>query len=334
MSQNMSVKKVRDGVFDIYIRIDQTNEGRIRRRVKCASELDALAIETDLRNSLGQQAKTAPHTINAISEKYIPWMRNNHSDKTYKDKHRMLLARVLPFFGAYLPDRITTPMIDLYKEKRLKESVRGRINRQINLELLCLQSLIKWGTGQTPALCNEMLFKMKPLPYKRQIPHVATREEINAIIDNASDLFHKSLFCAIYEAGLRSNEARALKPCDINIDKCFARIHGKGDKTRIVPLSNRLANLLKERLEECGDDYIWGNIKSFKTAFNASKRRAKITTKITPHVLRHSFASHLLEKGTDLRSIQEMMGHQDISTTQIYTHTTFALHKEYIEQAF
>lgn len=331
MPQGMSVKKVRDGVYDIYIRLDQTNEGRIRRRVNCASELDALALETQIRNDLDRPARIQAYTVNAIAKLYIPWMRNHQSDKTYQDKHRMLLSQVLPFFGAFLPDRITTKIIDQYKEKRL--SVK-RIHRQVNLELLCLQSLIKWGTEQNPALCNPIPFRIKPLPYKRQIPHVSTNDEINAIIENASDLFHKSLFVAIYEAGLRSNEARSLRPTDINLGQRFIRVRGKGDKTRIVPISPRLAELLSERLKECGDEYVWENIKSFKTAFNASKRRAGITNKITPHVFRHSFASHLLEHGADLRSIQDMLGHEDISTTQIYTHTTFKVNKEFIEGTF
>lgn len=323
------MKQVRDGVYDIYIRLDRTR--RIRRRIACASHLDALAVETEIRTQLGQQAKVKAFTINAVAEQYIPWMRMNHTEKTYKEKHRILLARVLPFFGAFLPDRLTSPLIETYKKKRL---AGGKIHRQVNLELLCLQSLIKWGSERTPPLCNKLLFKIEPLPYKRQIPHVASREEINAIIDNASDLFHRSLFCAIYEAGLRSDEARRLTKADVNIEHGFLRIHGKGDKTRLVPLSKRLSVLLSERLKEARGHYVWDNIKSFKTAFAAAKRRGRITTHITPHTLRHSFASHNLEAGTDLRSLQEMMGHNDISTTQIYTHTTFRYLKEQIDNAF
>ena len=114
----------------------------------------------------------------------------------------------------------------------------------------------------------------------------------------------------------------------------YVRIRGKGNKTRIVPLSNRLKELLQARIKECKTEYIWDNIKSFKTAFNNAKRRAGITSRITPHTLRHSFASHSLESATDLRSIQEMLGHEDISTTQIYTHTTFQMHKKFIEWVF
>ena len=331
MQQSMSVKQVKDGVFDIYIRLDQTTTGRIRRRVKCASMLDALAIETQIRQELDRPARIQAHSVNAIAKLYIPWMRNHQSEKTYHEKHRMLLSQILPYFGGFLPDRITSGIIDAYKEKRLN----GRkIHRQVNLEPLCLQSMIPWATEQRPALCNPLPFKPKPLPYKRQIPHVATREEINAMLDNTSDLFHRSLFCAIYEAGLRSDEARRLRPTDINLGQQFIRVRGKGDKTRIVPISERLAGLLAERVKECGNEYLWGNIKSFKTAFNATKRRAGIETKITPHILRHSFASHLLESGADLRNIQDMMGHEDVSTTQIYTHTTFRSNKSLIDGAF
>lgn len=271
MQQSMSVKQVKDGLYDIYIRLDQTATGRIRRRVKCDSLLDALAIETQIRQELDRPARIQAHTVNAIARLYIPWMKNHQSEKTHLEKHRMLLSQILPFFGGFLPDRITSAAIDAYKEKRL---AGRKIHRQVNLELLCLQSMIRWATEQRPALCNPLPFKPKALPYKRQIPHVATREEINAMLDHTSDLFHRSLFCAIYEAGLRSDEARRLRPIDINLGQRFIRVHGKGDKTRIVPISERLAGLLAERVKECGTEYLWDNIKSFKTAFNATKRRA------------------------------------------------------------
>jgi len=347
----MAVKKIRDGVYAINIRIDQTNEGRIRRRVKCASELDALAIEAGIRANLGQKAKgSSAYNINSVATEYIRWMKSHVIGKN--DKPRMLKNYILPFFGAWLPDRLTSGMTDLYIEKRLamalnkailKAKAKGlpipkekKINRAINLELLCLETTVKWGTEQTPTLCNPIPFKIAKLPYNQQIPHVATKEEITAIIDNASDLFHKSLFCAIYEAGLRSEEARKLRPKDINIENGFMIVKGKRDKTRVVPFKDggRLAGLLALRLKECGKDFVWGNIQSFKTAFNGAKRRAGITSKITPHVFRHSFASHLLEKGADLRSIQDMMGHKEVSTTQIYTHTTYEVNKKYVENTF
>ncbi len=336
------------GKYDIYIKFGPNDEDKFRRRVKLNNDLEAIAYEQAIRNQLGMEAKkTSPYTINAVAEEYKSWMEKHIAGKN--DKPRMLNNYILPYFGHLLPDSLNSRLINAYIEKRQAQALnkaviaarkkglpiptKKPINRAINLELMCLGSMIEWGTKQKPALCNPLNFIIELLPYKRQIPLVATREEINMIIDNALDLFHKSLFCALYEGGLRNAEARGMKPENVYIKKGYMRVHGKGNKTRIVPLSKRLCGLLEERLKEC-DEYVWDNINSFKTAFNAAKRRAGITRKITPHVLRHSFASHLLEAGADLRSIQEMMGHEDVSTTQIYTHTTHERNKILVEQAF
>jgi site-specific recombinase XerC len=360
--------KVIPGLFDIYIRVSQDKKGRVRRRVECATEIDAQAIENSIRSQLGLGAKKpSPNTINTVAKKYRDWMKNNIIGKN--DKPRMLINYIEPFFGHLLPDALTTDLIQSYKEKRQAQALNKaikrarkqglpipkakRIPRAINLELQALSTTIDWGAAQKPSLCNPLGFKIDMLPYRRQIPAVATKDEIYAIIDNAPDLFHKSLFCALYEAGLRSDEAKRMKPdCiaiweeDVPIGKKgktikvkfgIIRVHGKGDKTRVVPLSpkGKLIAFLEEHLKECGSAFVWGNIGSFKTSFNNSKRRAGITKKITPHTLRHSFASHLLElESSDLRSIQEMMGHEDISTTQIYAHTTFKKNAKLIEQAF
>lgn len=350
------------GLYDIYIKFGSDDKDRFRKRKKFADESEAQAYENDMRRRLGLSAKTpAPFTINAIATKYLSWMENHIAGKN--DKPRMLKNYILLYFGEFFPDSLTTEICNAYKKKRLAMALNKaivlaekkkqpipkekKINREINLELQCLDTMIKWGALQSPALCDKLSFGIDMLPYKRQIPLVATKDEINAIIDHAGDLFHKSLFSAIYEAGLRSEEAKRLKPEHITItEECqadgtkikrgFIRVHGKGNKTRIVPLSpkGRLIGFLEERLKECGKEYVWENIGSFKTAFNGSKRRAGITKKITPHVFRHSFASHLLEAGADLRSIQEMMGHNDVATTQIYTHTTFQRNAQLVELAF
>lgn len=326
MLNNMSVKQVRDGVYDIYIRMGR--KARIRKRIKCASQLDAISIESEIRKGLGKQAND-PHSIAAIAEKYIEWMKNHQSEKTCQDKKRMLFSQILPFFGGMVPDYITAQTIETYKQKRLKDKP---IKRQVNLELLCLSSMLKWGYEQ--GVCNEPV-KIKGIPQKRKIPVVPVPEEIYSIIDSASDNFHKTLFLALYHAGLRKSEACSLKWSDINFGHGYIHVaNGKGDKDRIVPMSNMLLESLQGFKKDSKGIYVWGNIKSFKTAFNAAKRRAKITKKITPHSFRHAFASHNLESGTDLKSLQDMLGHEDIQTTQIYLHTTFKQHREQVNRTF
>ena len=324
----MSAKKVREGVFDIYIRLGRAD--RIRKRVKCASEMDALAIETEMRRELGKEARTV-FTVNSVSEKYIPWMEMHQRPKTVIDKRRMLMSQILPFFGAMFPDRINAQAIETYKAKRLQAG--RKIHRQVNLELLCLSSMLKWGYEQ--GLCNEPMKKMSPLPYSRKIPEIPSPDEIEKIIQNASGLFHKSLFIALYHAGLRSQEARSLKWEDVDFGHGWLRVaDGKGGKQRIVPLSSRLSESLQEHRKKSVGVFVWDNIRSFKTAWNAAKRRAGIISKITPHTLRHAFASHNLEHGTDLKSVQDMLGHEDIQTTQIYLHTTFKKHSEQVKKVF
>ncbi len=283
-----------------------------------------------MRRELGKEARTL-FTVKAVSEKYIPWMEFHQRPKTVHDKRRMLFSQILPFFGTMYPDRVNAQTIETYKAKRLQSG--RKIYRQINLELLCLSAMLKWGYEQ--GLCNEPMKKMSPLPYSCKLPEIPTPEEIERIVQHAGDQFHKSLFIALYHAGLRSDEARTLKWADIDFTGgCLRVIDGKGGKQRIVPLSSRLAESLQEHRKTSMSIFVWDNIKSFKTAWKGAKRRAGITTRMTPHSLRHAFASHNLEHGTDLKSLQDMLGHEDIQTTQIYLHTTFRKHQEQVKKVF
>jgi len=325
----MTVRKVknRENLYDVDIPLGKDGD-RFRKRIYATSEIDALSIETQYRRELGMEAISA-FTISKVAEKYIPWMDIHQSPKTAHDKKRMLFASILPYFGQFMPDRITPQIVELYKQKRLEGG--RKIYRQINLELLCLQAMLKWGYEQ--GLCNELPAKLKPLPDKRKIPDVPLPEDIYKIIENASDIFHKSLFCALYHAGLRSQEARSLRWSDISVDGEYMTVNGKGDKRRIVPISSYLLGLLKDNKKESAGEFVWGNIGSFKTAWNATLRRAGLEG-ITPHHLRHAFATHNLEGNTDLKSVQDMLGHASMSTTQIYLHTTHKRHREQIKKVF
>ena len=139
------------------------------------------------------------------------------------------------------------------------------------------------------------------------------------------------------------SELVGLKLTDLNLDRGFIRCIGKGDKERIVPMGDYAVFWLKKYIEEYRDDLLknnkyqhvflnyMGHPLSRQAFWKIIKQRAlacQIIKNISPHTLRHSFATHLLDHGADLRSIQEMLGHSKISTTTIYTHVSTAKMKE------
>ena len=136
----------------------------------------------------------------------------------------------------------------------------------------------------------------------------------------------------MYAAGLRVSELVSLKLADLNLDAGFLRVMGKGSKERVVPVSRRALGAVKRYIEgprngpwkKTGSEYLFltrlGKPMSRQRFWQTLKEiAAKAGLKLSPHVLRHSFATHLLEGGADLRSLQKMLGHSDIATTQIYT---------------
>lgn len=151
-------------------------------------------------------------------------------------------------------------------------------------------------------------------------------------------LRNKALLETLYACGLRASEAAGLPLDALHFDEGYVRCTGKGDKTRIVPISLRAEEALRKWLAEGREEYAKRGGGKAGTAVFLSRlgrpmsrlgvwrvvkntaRRAGIQKELYPHMLRHSFASHLLANGASLRTIQEMLGHADISTTQIYTH--------------
>jgi integrase/recombinase XerD len=172
------------------------------------------------------------------------------------------------------------------------------------------------------------------------LPKIMTIEEIEELLDapdtrKPKGMRNSAMMEIMYGAGLRVSELISLRLQDINLDANFVRVMGKGSKERIVPIGSKARTItqkwIKEgrslHLKKISSPYLfvaragkpmtrqsfWKIIKKYALLANISKN-------ITPHTLRHSFATHLLEGGADLRSVQTMLGHSDISTTQIYTH--------------
>ncbi|NMB66709.1 tyrosine-type recombinase/integrase [Candidatus Woesearchaeota archaeon] len=168
------------------------------------------------------------------------------------------------------------------------------------------------------------------LPLARKslkLPLVLSKEEINKIIDSENNLKHKLVIMFLYYAGLRLDETRNLNWQDIDFDRETIHLKtAKGDKERIVFLHKKLIDALKMYgIKEEGPIFISQregkyNKRTIQQIIKSASKKVGIKKRVTPHTLRHSFATHLLESGTDIRYIQQLLGHKDLKTTQIYTH--------------
>lgn len=170
------------------------------------------------------------------------------------------------------------------------------------------------------------------------LPVVLSVEEVQRFLNTIVNLKHKTIFSLIYGCGLRVSEVVRLKCADIDKDRLLLRVEqAKGHKDRYVVLSENLLELICRYCRVYQPEhYLFEGQKQLKpytttsiqSLFRVIKKRAGITKKATVHTLRHSFATHLLDQGTDIRYIQELLGHKNLATTQIYTHiSTFNLNK-------
>lgn len=163
---------------------------------------------------------------------------------------------------------------------------------------------------------------------ERKLPDVLSIEELKVIIDSIQNLKHKTIISLIYSCGLRVSECVNLKIKDIDSKRMLLRINqSKGNKDRFVPISNKMLLLLREYYKEYKPtEFLFeGQFKEFYSArsiqaiLKNAVRNCKIKKQITVHSLRHSYATHLLEQGTDISLIQKILGHKDIKTTLLYT---------------
>lgn len=207
----------------------------------------------------------------------------------------------------------------LIVEKKISRSYQ---NQSINAIKFYLESVL----GH-----DRQLFDLQRPKKVKSLPQVLSIDEVQAILKNTRNLKHKAILTTIYSAGLRMSEVLQLKLHDI--DSANGRIwirSGKGGKDRMTLLSPLLLTLLREYFKayrpksflfegQSGDAY---SATSVRKVLTRAKKRAGITKPIVAHTLRHSFATHLLENGTNLRYIQTLLGHTSAKTTEIYTHVS------------
>ncbi len=188
----------------------------------------------------------------------------------------------------------------------------------------------------------------------KKLPVVLTIEEVSKLLDSIKgdkplDLRNEAMFELIYACGFRVSELVNLKINNLHLTSKMIQVIGKGAKERLVPVNDYAIKVLRKYLLEArplllkdakdsgfiflnNNGQVLSRVGFFKLLKNLAKQ-AGIEKEISPHTLRHSYATHLLEAGVDLRYIQELLGHEDISTTQIYTHLSLAKVKEVYKTA-
>jgi integrase/recombinase XerD len=191
-----------------------------------------------------------------------------------------------------------------------------------------------------------------PPRQQRKLPDFLTREECRRLLqapDRSTErgLRDAAMLCLLYATGLRVSELCSLRLQDLHWDAEALRTIGKGDKERVVPVAKAALDLVRQYVLDirpryavrADDDSVFLNHRGrrlsrvgFWKIVKQHALAAGIRREVSPHTLRHSFATHLLEGGADLRAIQEMLGHADLSTTEIYTHTTDAHLRETYEK--
>jgi integrase/recombinase XerD len=253
-------------------------------------------------------------------------------------------ARDVSSFEAFLRSRGSTlegatgrEAIAYFKAQR----EQGRSPRTAARRLSTLRTLYRFLLREGLVAANPLARLESPRLW-RTLPRTLTQTEAETLVDAAvaevpAALRTRALLEVLYGAGLRASEAAGLTLEQVDLTVGYLRPLGKGSKERVVPLGRRAQEALAAWLEKGRPSYLKGRRSSWVFVnrfgkrlsrqsvwklFKAACRSAGLSGEASPHTLRHSFATHLLEGGADLRSVQMMLGHSDLSTTQIYTHVT------------
>ncbi len=213
---------------------------------------------------------------------------------------------------------------------------KGRATSTISRNLASIRSFYQF-LSRIKVIDADPTVNLESPKIEKKLPQILSTKEVELLLEQPKcvDLKgyrDKAMLEVLYATGIRVSELISLNIDDINHDVGFIRCN-KGNRERIIPLGTMAVNALKDYLDKArhlmiqdfSEQALFVNIngrrltrQGFWKIIKQYKNQAKITKEITPHTLRHSFAAHLLENGADLRSIQEMLGHSDISSTQIY----------------
>jgi len=259
-----------------------------------------------------------------VLEEYLIYINNvkNYSQNTIKSynsdiKHYFENTESVGEFSSYLKH--------LNKNKYSKTS--------INRKITSIRSFLSWAVDNNYFNQNQIKI-VNNLKVEKKLPNVLTASYINRLLDSLpesseKDIRDKAILELMYSSGLRVSEVSNLTSNSINKNNSI-RVLGKGSKERVLPMTKRAYVSTKKYIEtsrpkfenDKSKNYLFLGVRGGQLSDREIRRIVKFRTGTFPHSIRHTFATHLLEGGADLRIVQELLGHNDPSTTQIYTHVS------------
>jgi integrase/recombinase XerD len=280
-----------------------------------------------LRHERGQ-AEHTQRTYAALLNKFLKWA----GEQDLTDWKAVELRHLMAFLE--------------HERKRAlanqpKESTRRLSSESVYLEIAALRAFYRFAEGEKLLPANVAENLSLPRRWQR-LPKALTSQEIEKLLtpetpETPHSLCDQAVLELAYSSGLRLAELRGARLEHLHLDAGFINVIGKGNKERVVPLGRQAVAALRRYIDTARPQLVrprsTGNVFLTKrgTPFaqvtlwlrlKQRARRAGIARNVTPHMLRHSFATHLLEHGADLRVIQELLGHASIATTEVYTHVT------------
>jgi integrase/recombinase XerC len=266
----------------------------------------------------------------------------NYSEHTV----RAYMTDLIQFMNFLKENRLPTDKKDIdvtkVEEIHIREFVGGLYNKNskasISRKLTSIRNFIEFFIREGKIARNSA--KLVPIPKgERRTPAFLTVDEVFVLVEKPDNngvlgLRDRAILELLYSSGLRVSELNSIKTGDADLTSSFVKVLGKGGVERIVPMGSKAIGAIKYFLEKRNEltpkvDYLFINSRGGRLSVRSVRRIVKkyanlsgIPKNISPHVLRHTFATHLLGSGADLRAIQEMLGHKSLSTTQRYTHAS------------
>jgi len=263
----------------------------------------------------------------------------------------------LEYVKNYSKNTIVSYQKDLYQfqefidktsiENTTKPMIKNYIKENSNLKEKSLARKLSSLRMFFDFLIKKNYIKLNPMDgidgpkIRKNIPDILSVDDIDKLLefqtDNNFSYRNRCILELLYSTGLRISELVSLKLENVNLNESFIKVMGKGSKERIVPLNDITTEFLDtyikdirpSMLKKVQTDYLFlnnhGKVLTRQAVFKMIKKRAEevnIQKNISPHTIRHSFATHLLQNGADIRFIQELLGHEDVGTTEIYTHVS------------